>query len=252
MILSKSEIALFICLLTGNVLGDFIFQSSEEANNKSNRKILLIHSSKVALISYLICGIWANWQIPLTILILHLLIDYIKEKISLKNKNNEIPLFLIDQTLHLIVIITITKLFIGNLNFPLYFYNSFGNCFLKFLIIVSGGVLVTKAGSILIGLVVKPYQDQIKTRGKKKKESGLIEGGKIIGILERSFIYIFVIIGEFTGIGFLIATKSILRFGEISNPENRKLAEYVIIGTFSSFLYGLLISLFIKYCLSYF
>jgi hypothetical protein len=44
----------------------------------------------------------------------------------------------------------------------------------------------------------------------------------------------------------LIAAKSILRFGEIKDNENRKQAEYIIIGTFASFLYAIVVSLAVR------
>jgi hypothetical protein len=47
--------------------------------------------------------------------------------------------------------------------------------------------------------------------------------------------------GEPGAIGFLIAAKSILRFGELR--AHRKEAEYVIIGTMWSFVCGLLVAL---------
>ena len=55
-----------------------------------------------------------------------------------------------------------------------------------------------------------------------------------------------ILIGHPTGIGFLIAAKSILRFGEIKESRHRKLAEYIIIGTFLSFGWALLMSVAAK------
>ena len=40
------------------------------------------------------------------------------------------------------------------------------------------------------------------------------------------------------GIGFLIAAKSVFRFGELTSPDRRKQAEYIIIGTLFSVLVG--------------
>ena len=77
--------------------------------------------------------------------------------------------------------------------------------------------------------------------------TGLRDGGKYIGYLERLLIFIFVLTGEFAGVGFLITAKSILRFGELKDSENRKQAEYIIIGTFASFLYAILISLAVRW-----
>jgi hypothetical protein len=50
------------------------------------------------------------------------------------------------------------------------------------------------------------------------------------------------LIGQPNGIGLLMAAKSVLRFGEIKDPNQRKVAEYIIIGTFLSFGWALLIS----------
>ena len=52
--------------------------------------------------------------------------------------------------------------------------------------------------------------------------------------------------GQFAGVGFLVAAKSIFRFGELKDSENRKQAEYIIIGTFTSFLLAIVLSLVVQ------
>ena len=42
-----------------------------------------------------------------------------------------------------------------------------------------------------------------------------------------------------SAIGFLIAAKSVFRFGELRERSNRMEAEYIIIGTMMSFIWGL-------------
>jgi hypothetical protein len=64
---------------------------------------------------------------------------------------------------------------------------------------------------------------------------GLNNAGKYIGILERIFIFTFVIMGKWEGIGFLLAAKSIFRFGDLKESKDRKLTEYILIGTLLSF-----------------
>jgi len=61
---------------------------------------------------------------------------------------------------------------------------------------------------------------------------GLQNGGKMIGRLERCIIFLFIFINQSSGIGFLFAAKSILRFEE---AKQQKLAEYILIGTLWSF-----------------
>jgi len=51
----------------------------------------------------------------------------------------------------------------------------------------------------------------------------------------------YLLIVTFLG-GFLFAAKSILRFGEIKDSHQRKMAEYIIIGTFLSFGWALITS----------
>ncbi len=71
---------------------------------------------------------------------------------------------------------------------------------------------------------------------------GLPDGGRYIGWLERTLVMLFVLSGYPQGIGFLIATKSILRFGDIKNWHQRAATEYVIIGTFLSFAWAMVIA----------
>jgi len=69
--------------------------------------------------------------------------------------------------------------------------------------------------------------------------NGLKRGGKLIGQLERTLIFMLMVIGQPAGIGFLVAAKSILRFGE---AKKQQLAEYVLIGTLLSFSLAIALS----------
>ncbi|MDD5556861.1 MAG: hypothetical protein PHN82_06385 [bacterium] len=73
-------------------------------------------------------------------------------------------------------------------------------------------------------------------------EKGLKNAGKYIGLLERFLIVTLVWAGEISAVGFVIAAKSVFRFGEIKDKENRKLAEYILIGTLASFSLALAIA----------
>ena len=93
-------------------------------------------------------------------------------------------------------------------------------------------------GAFLIRIFTKPLADELGA-----EPSGLTNGGLYIGYLERALIMLLVLMGEPTGVGFLIAAKSILRFGEVKEIGQRKMSEYIIIGTFFSFGWGLFIAL---------
>jgi hypothetical protein len=57
--------------------------------------------------------------------------------------------------------------------------------------------------------------------------------GRVIGILERIFIFIFTLAGQFAAIGFILTAKGVVRYQEF---EDRTFAEYVLIGTLLSAL----------------
>jgi hypothetical protein len=74
----------------------------------------------------------------------------------------------------------------------------------------------------------------------------LKNAGNFIGILERLFIFCFVLAGHFETIGFLLTAKSIFRFGDLKEAKDRKLTEYVLIGTLLSFGIALLTGLIVQ------
>lgn len=85
----------------------------------------------------------------------------------------------------------------------------------------------------------EPLDGLVRPRGLPK---GFAEGGKTIGQWERLLIMLFVLASAPTAIGFLVTAKSILRFGEIKDPNTQKEAEYIIIGTMMSFGFALVVA----------
>ena len=70
---------------------------------------------------------------------------------------------------------------------------------------------------------------------------GINEAGKYIGMLERLFVFTFVVVSFWEGIGFLLAAKSIFRFGDLKENKEIRLTEYILIGTLLSFGLAILI-----------
>ena len=67
------------------------------------------------------------------------------------------------------------------------------------------------------------------------KANSLAKAGLYIGVLERLFVFGFIVLNQWQAIGLLIAAKSVFRFGDLSRAKDRKLTEYVLIGTLLSF-----------------
>lgn len=116
---------------------------------------------------------------------------------------------------------------------------------LRTISVVLGGALVTVwLGGPIVAWLIEPYADQLE------QEEGLVDGGKVIGYAERLLIYVFVLANAPGAIGFLVTAKSIFRFGEVTGEGKRRHAEYIIIGTLTSFAYAVAVSYLVRWILS--
>jgi hypothetical protein len=106
---------------------------------------------------------------------------------------------------------------------------------------LTGLILTTRAGGFAIGLYMEPWA--------AASPAGLPNGGRAIGNLERGLIFLLVMAGMPEGIGFLIAAKSVLRFGSVG--DDRAVSEYVIIGTLASFAWAITASFATVWALHY-
>ena len=64
-----------------------------------------------------------------------------------------------------------------------------------------------------------------------KIDFGEFNRGRVIGVLERALLYVFLLQQQYGAIGFVLAAKAFTRFKAL---ENRSFAEYVLIGTLLS------------------
>ena len=51
----------------------------------------------------------------------------------------------------------------------------------------------------------------------------------------KKFVFTFILLNQLPAIGFLLAAKSVFRFGDLRQSDDKKLTEYVMLGTLSSF-----------------
>jgi len=236
-----------IALFAAHMLGDFLLQTTKDVENKYKIWVLARHTGLVALSSWVFCGLWSNWFIPAGIFFAHGLIDFIKSRLV----KDGLITFIIDQLAHFIVLVIMARLVVSlYLPGPGFWVDLFGIGFLKFLIVFSGLTMVTRVGGFLIGYMLRPMEKELEDAVKKQPEPavfrGLTNGAMLIGQLERALILIFFLAGQSGGIGFLIAAKSIFRYGEVKNRTDKMTAEYIIIGTLMSFGFGILVAVLTK------
>jgi hypothetical protein len=113
------------------------------------------------------------------------------------------------------------------------------------------GVQVFLFGLLLIinemNIIIRYLMEVMNLKPLPMEVSGFDEQdyntGRVIGMLERIFIYILILAGQFTAVGFILTAKGIIRYPEL---KNKTFAEYVLIGTLLSALAALVTVLFVR------
>lgn len=283
-----------LLLLLAHLIADFWLQTDKMVENKLKYiKIHVLHHLLTTGIALAI--LWSyhfefnqfiNFFIyPLLFIgFTHLLIDIVKIKLidSLKQTSNDhlnkLWFFLLDQILHMIIILLACVLFFRtSLNEMMAtFFNLYGSnnlsplntvlfVFIIFILAtsVSGHIVKFIVGSLPSKLA--NFEGELSLRGQMievqdkiqpKLENSFTEEyryltystplrsrGKLIGYLERLLVIVLTVIGAYPSIAFIIAAKSIARFKQL---DDRNWAEYFLLGTLSSIFLGLVLGLIVQ------
>ena len=232
-----------IKLLIAHLIGDFFLQPKSWVEEKEARKLkspkLYLHVAIHIFLMFLLVYDLTYWWLILLIGILHFIIDAFK--LTLQKKKTKRLYFFADQILHLITIFSTYYLLYPNsidLNFEL---NELHLMFLLALLFLSYPT------SIIMKVIFSKWN---LSKIVSEKES-LEDAGTYIGILERILVFIFIVLNQWAAVGFLITAKSVFRFGDLSAAKERKLTEYVLIGTLISFGIAIITGLIFKTFLAY-
>ncbi|NNE78148.1 MAG: DUF3307 domain-containing protein [Pricia sp.] len=217
---------LFTKLLLAHLIADFLLQPKRWVIQKEVRKIkssfLYVHILLHFLVTMLLLWDLDYWEIVLIITVSHYFIDLAKLYATPLFRLKSIPFF-IDQILHIVVLYICT--------FNEDFWPHTIDLFQKLdWTLVTAIVFVSFPSAIIMGKLLEAMSDKIELDHKS-----LPNAGKYIGILERLFVLMFIIMGRWEAIGLLIGAKSVFRFHDLKESNNRKLTEYILIGTLLSF-----------------
>jgi len=105
----------------------------------------------------------------------------------------------------------------------------------RFAMAVAVFVFLQATANLVVRLVLTSSDRELLSLG------GAPRGGRILGPLERSFLFAFALAGEYTAVAAIIAAKGVLRFPEVSGrgPDDARKAEYVLVGSFLSWFLAL-------------
>ena len=226
---------IIIKLILAHLIGDFFLQPTSWIKDKEEKKLkspkLYFHVLVHIALLFLIVWDLSKWPLILTIGMSHFIIDALK--LTFQNKKNKRLLFFIDQLLHILVIIAAYWIFVAHAL-------ALGDLFNEHMLLLFTCILfLTIPVSIMMKTIFLKWNIAKFTEGNES----LKDAGKYIGILERVLVFVFVILNHWEAVGFLITAKSVFRFGDLRESKERKLTEYILIGTLISFGIAILIGL---------
>jgi hypothetical protein len=182
-------------------------------------KGLYRHCALTAVLAWVFIGL-RYWPVAFVIFLTHLLIDGWKSY-----QKDTIKYFLIDQGLHLTVILCCwyaVFLTPADLHTAWQMVNTKNNW-----VFFTALVFVTQPAGIFIGQLTRKWRAQIPD------SDSLGNAGKWIGIIERIIILALVVHHQYASVGLLLTAKGLLRFNEPNRLEVK--TEYLLIGTLISF-----------------
>ncbi|WP_333684676.1 DUF3307 domain-containing protein [Pontibaca methylaminivorans] len=213
-------------LFFAHVCADFLLQTNWIHANKRRARALLLHGVIVLVCAQAALGRVDSVEL-LALALAHVAIDAIKTRL----RRPGLAAFLLDQGAHLATLAALAfwspDLWAGGIwaRWP---------GLLPLMALAGGAITALIAGQYAVGLLMRPHASRIR-------DQGLRRGGRQIGLLERALVFVLLLADLAAGIGFLVAAKSLLRFGTAARDQRS--AEYVIIGTLASFGWALLAAL---------
>ncbi|GIO22706.1 DUF3307 domain-containing protein [Oceanobacillus sp. J11TS1] len=284
-------------LLLAHLIADFWLQTDQMVKNK--RKYLKKHifhhllTTGIALAAILgyqqaFKNITYHFIMPLAfIIVTHILIDLLKIKLidsiskSPTDDMKRLGFFLLDQLLHIIMILVTCTLFFQMkvVEMPSNFLGWGGanslSPFNTAIFIVVIYILATSVSGHIVKFIVGSLPSELANfegkltlknqmsngmeNNKPKADTSFMEEyhyftyssplrsrGKLIGYIERLLVIILTVIGSYPSIAFIIAAKSIARFKQL---DDRNWAEYFLLGTLSSVFLGVVLGLIAQWVL---
>lgn len=232
---------IFLPLILAHLIGDFILQPNAWVKDKEQKKLrspfLYGHCLLHLALSFLCLWNLNYWWIALIVGGSHFIID--ASKLIFQKPNNKRQWFFVDQTLHIAVILGLSFWVFSDVNWELIFNE-------ETLRLIVATVFLTTPSSIIIKTLIGIWTPNPREIDSVQTDS-LANAGKYIGILERLLVFVFIIVNHWEGVGFMIAAKSVFRFSDLVQAKQRKLTEYVLIGTLLSFGIAIIVGILVGF-----
>lgn len=237
-------------LLIAHLIGDFFLQPASLVDKKKRSiKGLIIHTSVYTLIVLLILLLFGSvWEIifwSILTFVSHFVIDYLRIKVIKKLKNNTLSFwsFIVDQFMHIVLIVIISLVIKSNLNSigisisnisflrDIDFNKALNYCLAFLIVLTPASVFIKHFFNYLFN----------NTEICDNNDSGNV--GALIGMLERVVILLLGVLGLYGSIALVLTAKSLARFKQL---EDKNFAEKYLVGTLVSLIIAILALLIVK------
>ncbi len=254
---SYDEASILVRLLIAHCITDFLLQPDKWIIDKRRKvwssKYLWYHGIVTGALAWVFVPDLQLWWAILFIITTHSITDGWKLSAE-KKRGSKLSLFLVDQLIHVVVLVITWLWIIDGWKGVNIFIQTFLPDYKILLRLLGYLIMIGPVGYVIQFLTRKWMYDL-------HPDDSLKEAGKWIGNLERVLTITFIYINQFGAIGFLFAAKSILRVIDKPDKPNseptlikpfssRKRTEYVLIGTFLSFTIAILTGLIVNWLLS--
>lgn len=222
-------------LFIAHVLGDFLLQPRRWVEERRTLHLrspgLWLHGAVHGLLALLAIGDPQWWLLALLVAFSHVAIDTLKSY----QDGASTRWFVLDQVLHAAVLMAAWWWVVApeGMAAP-------GELFTdpRILLVLLAVLLVTRPAGFFIAVFTKRWTAHLGDQADNLPNAGLW-----IGILERVLVVLFILMGHLEAVGFLLAAKSVFRFGDLRNSPDRMRTEYVLIGTLLSFGVAIVVGL---------
>lgn len=246
--------ALLVLLVAGHLLADFLTQTRWSIEAKRRGWGQRGHGVVVFLVQLVVVlPLLSAWVAAVTaaIAVVHEVVD--RARIGLtRTRPASLPAFLLDQVVHLLVILGgwwILKA-AGAVPPVRFISASELGAWVTVAVIAAALAFNATGGSVVVEGVLDflpPGTDASAASpgdgAGEPADTGRPGAGRLIGVLERTLVLVLVVYGQWAAAVLLLTAKSIARFEEL---KVRRFAEYYLVGTLASLLVAVLTGLALR------
>lgn len=225
---------LFLIQLFGHMLGDFYMQCECMCSSKTGKGLksgwLYVHVLLIFLVAWGVTWTASFWWAAMLIAIMHGVADGIKSYLT-RIKKMDNWLFWLDQLIHVVVIGGTVWLYYCCCGWDEWQWLTSYRA-----VMIDGFVFCLWPANFFIGEFLKKIKVEKKgPNGEVNNVKSTLDASRVIGSIERILVFLFVWLGQYSSIGFLIAAKSVMRFPERGKDDGGNNAEYYLVGSLLSF-----------------